>query len=68
MALKFEGKEMYSIFVFAKCYWSILGKNAHSKPRNATPTQTMQFLVKFMYMSCYFSIYIVYIIVFGLFH
>jgi len=56
MAFKFEGKEMYPIFVFAKCCWSIhstvvrLGKNAHSKQRNATPTQTLQFHVKFMYM------------------
>jgi len=27
MAFKFEGKEMYPIFVFAKCCWSI-----HSTP------------------------------------
>jgi len=52
MAFKFEGKEMYPIFGFAKCCWSIhsdvarLGKNAHSKQRKATPTQTMQFHVK----------------------
>ena len=45
MAFKFEGKEMYPIFVFAKCCWSIhsklvrLGKNAHSKQRKATRTQ-----------------------------
>jgi len=62
MAFKFEGKEMYPIFVFAKCCWSIhstvvrLGKNMHSKPRNTTLTQTLQFSVKFMYMPCYFSI------------
>ena len=37
MAFKFEGKEIYRIFVFAKCCWSIhskvatLGKNAHNK-------------------------------------
>ena len=74
MAFKFEGKEMYPIFVFAKCCWSIhstvvrLGKKAHTKQRNATPTQTLQFHVKFMYMPCYFSIYIVYIIFFVLFH
>jgi len=56
MAFIFEGKEMHSIFVFAKCCWSIhskvirLGKNAHSKQREATPTQTLQFHVKFMYV------------------
>ena len=39
MAFKFEGKEMYSIFAFVKCCWSIsckvvtLGKNAQSKER-----------------------------------
>ena len=37
-----------------------LDKNAHSKQRKATPTQPLQFHVKFMYMPCYFSIYIVY--------
>jgi len=58
MALKFEGKEMYHIIVFAKCCWSIhskvvrLGKNAHSKQRKATPIQTVQFHVKFMYIPC----------------
>jgi len=36
------------------------GKNADSKQRNATPTQTLHFHVKFMYMPCYFSIYILY--------
>jgi len=57
---------MYPIFVFTKCCWSIcskvirLGKNGHSKQRKATPTQILQFHVKFMYMSCYFSIYIMY--------
>jgi len=53
MDFKFEGKEMYSIIAFAKCCWSVhlgLGKNAHSKQRKATPTQTLQFHVKFMYM------------------
>jgi len=46
MAFKFEEKEMYPIFVFAKCCWSIhskvvrLGKNAHSKQRKANLTQT----------------------------
>jgi len=49
---------MYPIVGFAKCRWSIhfnvvrLGKNAHSKQRKATPTQTLQFHVKFMYMTC----------------
>jgi len=65
MAFKFEGKEMYPIFVFAKCCWLLhskvvrLGNNAHSKQRKATPKQTLQFHVKFMYMPCWFTIYIV---------
>jgi len=52
MAFKFEGKEMYPISVFVKC-WLIsckvvrLDKNAQSKERKATPTQTLQFHVKF---------------------
>jgi len=47
MAFKFGGKEMYLIFVFAKCCWSTdsrvvrLGKHAHSKQRKTTPTQTL---------------------------
>jgi len=54
MAFKFEGKEMYRIFVFAKCCWSIhskvvrLGKNARSKQRKVTLTQTLRFHVKFI--------------------
>jgi len=38
---------MYPIFVLAKCCWSIhskvirLGKNAHSKQRKTTPSQTL---------------------------
>jgi len=54
MAFKFEGNEMYLIFVFAMCCWSIdsrvvrLGKHAHSKQRKTTPTQTLQLHVKFM--------------------
>jgi len=58
MTFKCEGKEMHPIFVFAKCCCSIhskvvrLGKNAHSKQSKATPTQTLQFHVKFMYMPC----------------
>ena len=65
MAFKFEGKEMNPIFVFAKCWLmhslvAMLSKNANSKERKATPTQTLQFHVKFMYMPCWFSIYIVY--------
>jgi len=46
MAFKFDGEEMYPIFVFAKCLWSIrskvvrLEKKAQSKERKATPTQT----------------------------
>jgi len=71
MAFKYEGKEMCNIFVFAKCCGSIhskvlrLGKNAHNKQRKATPTQTLQFHVNFMYMPassssiwCIFSIYV----------
>jgi len=40
VAFKFGGKEMYLIFVFAKCCWSIhsrvvwLGKHVHSKQKN----------------------------------
>ena len=66
MAFKFEGKEMYPIFVLEKCCWLVHskvvrgGSNAHIKERKATPTQTLQFHVKFMYMSCWFSINIVY--------
>jgi len=54
MAFKFEGKEMYPIFVFAMCCWSIhsnvvrFGKDAHSKQRKVTPTQTLPFHVKIM--------------------
>jgi len=54
MAFKFGGKEMYLIFVFAKCCWSIhsivvrLGKHVHSKQRKTTPTQSLQLHVKFM--------------------
>jgi len=66
MAFKFKVKKCTPIFVFAKCCWLVhskvvrLGNNAHSKQRKATPTQTLQFHVKFMYMPCWFSIYIVY--------
>jgi len=58
IAFKFKGKEMHPIFVSAKCCWSIhsqvvrLGKNAESKQRKATPTQILQFHVKFKYMRC----------------
>ena len=58
MAFIFESKETHPIFVFAKCSWSIhskvvrLGKHAHNKQRKATPTQTLEFHVKFMYMPC----------------
>jgi len=57
MPFKFEGKEMYPIFVFAN-FWSIhskvvrLGKNAHSKQRKTISTQTLQFHVKFICMPC----------------
>jgi len=71
MAFKIEGKEMYPIFVFAKCCLTVhskvvwLGKNAHSKQRKATPTQTLKFPVKFMCMPCQFSIYRVYFSTYG---
>ena len=58
MAFQFEWKQMHPIFVFAKCCWSVhsevgkLSKNAHSKQRKATHTQTLQFHVKFMHMPC----------------
>jgi len=54
MVFKFQDKEMYPIFVFAKACGSIhskvvrFGKHAHSKQRQATPTQTLPFHVKFM--------------------
>jgi len=63
MAFDIEGKEMYTAFVFAKFCWSVhskvgrLGKHAHSKQRKATPTQPLQFHIKFMCMTCQFSIY-----------
>jgi len=58
MELKIEGKEMYPIFVFTKCCWRFhtimvrLGKHVHSKQRKTTPTQLLQFHVKFMRMPC----------------
>jgi len=57
MTFAFEGKEMYPIFVFAQCCWSIhskevrLGTHAHSEQTKITPTQTLQCHVKFMYRS-----------------
>jgi len=54
MAFKSEVKEMYAIFVFAKCCWSIhskvvrFGNHAHSRQRKATPTQTLPFHFRFM--------------------
>jgi len=53
MAFKFEGKEMYPIFVFAKCCWSIhskvvrFGKHAHSKQKKAPLTQTSASILYF---------------------
>ena len=75
MAFKFEGKEMYLIF-FSQCCWSIhsrvlrFGKNAHSKQRKATPTLTLQFHVKFMYMPstsiyCEPSVFFQYMVWYG---
>jgi len=58
MAFQIEGKEMYPIFVFVKCCWSIhsrvvrLGKHAHRKQRKATRTPALQFHVKFMHIPC----------------
>jgi len=58
MAFRTEGKEMYPILVFAKCYWSVhskmvrLGTHVHSKQRKATPTQPLQFHVKFVCCAC----------------
>jgi len=58
MAFKTEGKEMYPIFVFAKCCWSVhsevvmFGKHAHNKQRKTIPTQTLHFHVKIMCMPC----------------
>jgi len=42
MAFEFERKEVYLIFVFAKCWWSIHSKvvSKHSKERKATLTET----------------------------
>ena len=57
MPFKFEGKEMYPIFVFAN-FWTIrsqvvrLGKNAHSKQKKNISTQTLQYRVKFICMPC----------------
>jgi len=53
MAFKFEVKEIYPIFVFAKCCWSIhsklvrLGKNAHSKQRKPLPHKPCSFTSSF---------------------
>jgi len=64
MTFKFEGKKIPPILVFAKCCWSVhskvesLGKHAHSKQRKVTPTQSLQFHVKCMYVPWLFSIYI----------
>jgi len=58
MAFKIEGKAMYPIFNFAMCCWSVhskmvrLDKHAHSKQIKNTPTQTLQFHVKFTCMPC----------------
>jgi len=58
MAFKIEGKEMYPIFVFAKCCWSVhfkvvrLGKHEHSKQRKATLTETLQLHVMFTHIPC----------------
>jgi len=54
-------KEMHPIFVFAKCCWSVhskvvrLGKHAPlciANRKKTLPKQTLQFHIKFMYMSC----------------
>ena len=63
---KFASKEMYPIFVCAKCCWSVhskvvrLGKHVPSKQKKATSTQLLQFHVNFMWVPCLFCIYRVY--------
>jgi len=57
MAFKFEGKEMYPIFVFAKRCWSVYSKGArlwqeHAEQTEKSHSHTLQFHVKFMYMPC----------------
>jgi len=57
MAFKFEGKEMYPFFVFAKCGWSVHSKVARLWQERAEQTEnghshTLQFHAKFMYMLC----------------
>ena len=55
MPFKFEGKEMYPIFVFAN-FWTIhskavsLSKNAQTKKNIST--QTVRFHIKFICMPC----------------
>jgi len=52
---------MYTIFVFAKCCWSVhskvvkLTKNARSKQRKATTTQTLQFHVNVYSFNIWFG-------------
>ena len=67
MAFQFESKEMQATpSLYSQCCWSVhskvvrIGKSANSKQRKATPTQALHFNVKFMYMPCQFSIYVVY--------
>jgi len=58
MTFKIEGKEIYSIFVSAKYCLSVhskmerLPKHVNSKQWKVTPTQPLQFHVKFMCMPC----------------
>jgi len=53
-----KGKEMYLIFVFAKCCWSDhskvvrFGKHVHSTQCKATTAQSLQFYGKFTCMPC----------------
>ena len=61
MAFKSEGKEMYAIFVFAKCSWSIhskvvrFGKHAHSHSHTNSAVSRQVYVA---YMPCQFSIYV----------
>jgi len=55
MTFKIEGEEMYPIFVLASVVSSLRsGKvwQACAQQRKTIPTQTPQFHVKFMYMTC----------------
>jgi len=58
MAFKIEGKEMYPSLFLQCCFgqftpkWKGLASMRTAKQRKATPTQPLQFHVKFMCMLC----------------